>query len=596
MKTKSIKNITLAIIIFSVSVLFNTGYVFAAAKYPDIQDYTVGHQGGIGNGMIPSNNTNGNTWVEVAGNADQINFIVQWKGSLSYDTNCTDLSWGSNYCNNEAIVAYYGDQARIRAKIQKQKPDGTWKNVDFSEMKNGYTEPKYSDEIPSSVIPASKDTTNKIKSWLLLNNGDIIGPVIEQSIYFQYGSGLSAGTYRIVVDVWHGLKPSQGDTIPDSFNDYPDTIYQKFIIQDAVVATPVNGVCGSAEKNYSSTDTGFSGSYCDVGTANPTSPSFPNAGSSTSWTCKGSDGGSDKTCSVSREAVASCDVNNVSAAPSTVYESDTTPTALNLNWNSTGTSCSLSRYPVDIYKGAMFSPTGGIFYDYTNQSGVGSKLNIKTNYSAVYRAECNPGSCTGLSGGVLSLLNKPTPVSANFNGTSQNTVKWVDNSSSENKYIVLRRNGACTSPGVFSKPTTAQYNSANGINAFINHPYGLVNGVAGSGSVITYTDTDPALNPSNTYCYRIIATKGMVDTDGLFNHIVSVSPDGDSDITTTNTPVVSCTPGAWDIEANTQCIGTTFTQFNGCSYNYNVAGTKNCAVAPPTPVHWWNRWIELAPN
>jgi hypothetical protein len=57
---------------------------------------------------------------------------------------------------------------------------------------------------------------------------------------------------------------------------------------------PVNGVCGTAAKNYPYGTTNFgSDTYCAMGTNNPVSISFPTAGNSTSWRCTGTNGGID---------------------------------------------------------------------------------------------------------------------------------------------------------------------------------------------------------------------------------------------------------------------------------------------------------------
>lgn len=47
----------------------------------------------------------------------------------------------------------------------------------------------------------------------------------------------------------------------------------------------VTNACGPAAKTYSATDTAFSGDYCYLGTPNPTTPTFPAQGGSTTWTC-----------------------------------------------------------------------------------------------------------------------------------------------------------------------------------------------------------------------------------------------------------------------------------------------------------------------
>ncbi|MBP9758119.1 hypothetical protein KBD45_00350 [Candidatus Dojkabacteria bacterium] len=65
-------------------------------------------------------------------------------------------------------------------------------------------------------------------------------------------------------------------------------------------ATPIAGLCGGSAKTYLSTETAFTDSFCNAGTANPASPAFPAVGSSTTWTCNGSGGGANVSCTAIR--------------------------------------------------------------------------------------------------------------------------------------------------------------------------------------------------------------------------------------------------------------------------------------------------------
>lgn len=50
--------------------------------------------------------------------------------------------------------------------------------------------------------------------------------------------------------------------------------------------TDTAGTCGTANKNYAYSATGFlSDTFCSEGAQNPASVSFPGAGSTVSWTC-----------------------------------------------------------------------------------------------------------------------------------------------------------------------------------------------------------------------------------------------------------------------------------------------------------------------
>ncbi len=61
----------------------------------------------------------------------------------------------------------------------------------------------------------------------------------------------------------------------------------------------INGTCGPAAATYNSTTNGYAGAYCNTGTPNST-PFFPIAGASTSWTCLGLNGGTNAMCTATR--------------------------------------------------------------------------------------------------------------------------------------------------------------------------------------------------------------------------------------------------------------------------------------------------------
>jgi hypothetical protein len=69
---------------------------------------------------------------------------------------------------------------------------------------------------------------------------------------------------------------------------------------------PLDGVCGSAAKDYSFSESFPSGDYCSSGDANPSSPNNPAEGSSSEWICLGLNSGSDSgTCTATRESASS---------------------------------------------------------------------------------------------------------------------------------------------------------------------------------------------------------------------------------------------------------------------------------------------------
>lgn len=61
---------------------------------------------------------------------------------------------------------------------------------------------------------------------------------------------------------------------------------------------PVPGICGSANKVYPMGSTSYGGdTFCSSGAVNPTSPTFPSPGVSVNWSCLGSYGGGEASCS-----------------------------------------------------------------------------------------------------------------------------------------------------------------------------------------------------------------------------------------------------------------------------------------------------------
>ena len=102
-----------------------------------------------------------------------------------------------------------------------------------------------------------------------------------------------------------------------TFNNYPqiklsdrtnstEQSQKKSIIFSAIklesVTTPINGVCGSANgETFAYNVTNYSGfTSCSVGSQSGFS--FPSQGSSDNWTCIGTDGGSNASCSASRDS------------------------------------------------------------------------------------------------------------------------------------------------------------------------------------------------------------------------------------------------------------------------------------------------------
>lgn len=74
------------------------------------------------------------------------------------------------------------------------------------------------------------------------------------------------------------------------------------------ILSPVNGACGTNANTiataYESTKTSYTGTFCSVGTANPSSPAFPTASSLSTWYCLGSNGGTNAYCTAYKKLAA----------------------------------------------------------------------------------------------------------------------------------------------------------------------------------------------------------------------------------------------------------------------------------------------------
>ncbi len=104
---------------------------------------------------------------------------------------------------------------------------------------------------------------------------------------------LNSGTPESTSRLWTtiGLKTFQALT--QNFQGFNSAWTQKTI---NISNSPVDGICGSANKNYPSGSTSFGGdTFCSQGSLSST-PSFPSPGSPVSWQCLGQNGGDDSSC------------------------------------------------------------------------------------------------------------------------------------------------------------------------------------------------------------------------------------------------------------------------------------------------------------
>ena len=76
----------------------------------------------------------------------------------------------------------------------------------------------------------------------------------------------------------------------------------------------VAGSCGPAATTYTTASAGYTGAFCSTGTVSPSSPAFPVAGGSTTWSCNGQNGGANTSCSATRSIVSYTLTTNTSTS------------------------------------------------------------------------------------------------------------------------------------------------------------------------------------------------------------------------------------------------------------------------------------------
>lgn len=110
----------------------------------------------------------------------------------------------------------------------------------------------------------------------------------------------SYGTYSICTA---GTASPASPAFPAKGGSTPWTCLKTYNGADASCSATrsLNGVCGTAAKAYASGDTAYSGTICATGTAVPASPAFPAQGGSTTWACNGSGGGTNASCTATRQ-------------------------------------------------------------------------------------------------------------------------------------------------------------------------------------------------------------------------------------------------------------------------------------------------------
>lgn len=265
--------------------------------------------------------------------------VKLWIGECNKDNCFNTRSWsagGTTYSNGETISSPYSKTITISqtnngiaATCQATDSDGAtsgWGDVyplcsipsntcsgtaptttsgttkGLSSYLSGYT--------PSSWTYSSDATTTTPCKWKCASGYTKSGNGCIVTTYTCSGTAPTTptGTIKGVSTYTAGYTPtswtySSDATLATACKWKCDTGYVKSG-NGCVPITVVNGQCGTADGktySYSTTSWGID-TICDSGTSNPASPSFPDQGATTTWSCVGSNGGSTVDCSASRES------------------------------------------------------------------------------------------------------------------------------------------------------------------------------------------------------------------------------------------------------------------------------------------------------
>jgi len=168
----------------------------------------------------------------------------------------------------------------------------------------------------------------------------------------------------------------------------------------------VNGECGTANKNYSSSDTTYGDdTFCSAGNTNPSTPDFPGLGGSVTWDCEGLNSGTTANCEATRDL----QIVNIAAIPGvTAPVTGATPdTAITETSQYTGT-IAWNGNPTTFAGGTVYTATitltaksgytfTGVAADFFTVSGATSDSNSVSSgiVTAVFPATAPPvnGAC-----------------------------------------------------------------------------------------------------------------------------------------------------------------------------------------------------------
>jgi hypothetical protein len=108
------------------------------------------------------------------------------------------------------------------------------------------------------------------------------------------------------------------------------------------ISTRACGLCGTAAKNYTTSESQFSGTMCRSGTLQPANPAFPIPGAITTWQCVGSDGGVSATCTATKAVAVSASCTGTVPQGAYICSGDQTGLTRDTLWEEVDT-CTTAR-------------------------------------------------------------------------------------------------------------------------------------------------------------------------------------------------------------------------------------------------------------
>ncbi len=369
--------------------------------------------------------------------------------------------------------------------------------------------------------------------------------------------------------------------------------------------TPVNGSCGTGATTYAYNATAYTGSACATGSGS--FPAFPSAGSSSTWTCSGLNGGSSSgTCTATRNPTP---VNGLCGAAATNYTSGTSafsgsacsvgsgslpvfPSAgSSASWSCTGSnggstaSCTATRDPY-VCGGSV--PLNGTAYNGTNLTG----LTVPTNYSyanpnTVAKCEfsCNAGyDWDGSSCVAPPTINTFSATPSSISPGGSTTLTW------DTTGVVT--SGCTASGGTWSgtkAKTNLTGNTVSGINTTTTYTISCVNsaGVPASASVTVTVVPNPTVSltaapttviqgsstlltwSSTNAVYPCVSTGGWTGSSRVVNNSTGVS----SVVTANTTYTLTCS-NSIGVSASDSATVTALVPVNGVCGSANKTYTS----------------------